>query len=133
MPVSALEKLQAWLSSYPHWDASPANICLLPKGMEETSRREDVLGNAVAGCRCYVTLFWEMPATGTEAQDAERLLKFIQWVQHQSAIGLAPQLGDVPVGEKIRTEKSGCTIGTQMVTYTVTLVADFMKVYEVKN
>lgn len=133
MPVSALEKLQAWLSAYPHWDACPANICLLPKGMEEISRQEDVLGNTVVACRCYVTLFWEMPATGNEAQDAERLLKLIQWVQHQSATGLAPQFGDVPAQEKIRTEKSGYTPGAQIITYTVTLVADFMKVYEVKS
>ena len=74
-----------------------------------------------------------MPATGTQAQDAERLLKFIQWVQHESAMGRAPKFGDVPAQEKIRTEKSGYTPGAQIITYTVTLVADFMKVYEVKN
>lgn len=133
MPVSVIEKLQNWLSTYPHWDACPANICVLPKGMEETSRREDVLGNTLVGCRYYVTLFWELPATGTEAQDAERLLKLIQWVQHQSATGLAPEFGDVPAREKIQTEKGGLTAGTQFVTYTVTLIADFMKVYEVKS
>ena len=133
MPVSVLEKLQNWLSAYPNWGACPANICVLPKGMEETSRQEDVLGNTVVGCRCYVTLLWEMPATGTQAQDGERLLKFIQWVQHQSATGLAPEFGDVPAQEKIRTEKGGYTPGTQIVTYTVTIVADFMKVYEVKS
>ena len=133
MPVSVLEKLQNWLSAYPTWGACPANICVLPKGMEETSRQEDVLGNTVVGCRCYVTLLWEMPATGTQAQDGERLLKFIQWVQHQSATGLAPEFGDVPAQEKIRTEKGGYTPGAQIVTYTVTIVADFMKVYEVKS
>ena len=133
MPVSALEKLQAWISSYPHWEDSPANVCVLPKGMEETSRREDVLGNAVAGCRYYVTLFWEIPGLCDGAESARRLLDFQSWVQQQCALGLAPKFGDVPAQETIRTEKGGCTIGTQMVTYTVTLVADFMKVYEVKS
>lgn len=131
MPVSISEKLQAWLSAYPCWEASPANVCILPKGMEEISRQEDVLGNTLVECRYYVTLFWELPATGDEAQDAERLLKFIQWVQHQSASGLAPEFGDVPAKEKIRTEKGGLTAGAQFITYTVTLIADFMKVYEV--
>ncbi len=130
MPVSALEKLQAWLSSYPHWGDCPANICVLPKGLEETSRRADVLGNVLVGCRYYVTLFWEMATRGNEAEDAEKLLKFIQWVQFQSGSGLAPQFGDVPAQEKMRTEKGGLTPGAQIVTYTVTLVADFMKIYE---
>ncbi len=131
MPVSALDKLQDWLSAYPHWEACPANVCVLPKGMEEISRREDVLGNTLVESRCHVTLFWEMPTLSDEAQNAQRLLKFIQWVQHQSASGLAPQFGDVLAQEKIRTEKGGLTPGTQTVTYTVTLVVDFMKLYEV--
>lgn len=131
MPVSALEKLQKWLATYPCWEASPANICVLPKGMEETSRREDVMGNTVAGCRYYVTLFWEMPGQGDEVENARRLLTFQNWVQEQNVLGLAPKFGDVPALEKIRAEKGGYTPGAQMVTYTVTLVADFMKVYEV--
>lgn len=133
MPVSALEKLQAWLSAYPHWEASLANICVLPKGVEETSRREDVLGNTLVGCRYYVTLFWEMTGRCDEAENARRLLEFQSWVQQQSAMGLAPKFGDVPAQEKIRAEKGGCTPGAQIVSYTVTLVADFMKVYEVKS
>lgn len=133
MPVSALEKLQEWLSSYPHWDAYPAKVCVLPKAMEELSRREDVLGNTLVECRCYVTLYWELPALDSEGENAERMLRFLQWIQFQSASGNAPRFGDDPAKERIRTEKSGMTAGAQTVTYTVTLVADFMKVYEVKN
>lgn len=131
MPVSALEKLQAWLSAYPNWEECPAKICVLPQKMEETSRREDVLGNILAGCRYYVTLFWEMAAQGDDAENARRLLDFQNWVQEQSSLGLAPHFGDVPARENIRTDKAGCTPGTQIATYTVTLIADFMKVYEV--
>lgn len=133
MPVSALEKLQKWLSVYPHWDAYPANVCVLPKAMEETSRKEDVLGNMLVGCRYYVTLFWEATGQGDEAENARRLLDFQNWVQEQSSLGLAPKFGDVPARETLRTEKGGLTPGAQMITYTVTLVADFMKIYEVKN
>ena len=130
MPVSALEKLQDWLSAYPRWEDCPANMCLLPKGMEEISRQEDILGNTLVGNRCYVNLLWEREALPDEAENAERLLKFIQWVQFQGASGAAPQFGDMPAQERIRTEKVGYTPGTQMVTYNVTLVIDFMKLYK---
>ena len=133
MPISALEKLQVWLSNYPHWDAYPANICILPKAMEETSRRVDVMGNTLVGCRYYVTLFWEIAEQCDQAEKACRLLDFQNWVQEQVTLGLAPKFGDMPTRESIRTEKGGLTAGTQITTYTVTLVADFMKVYEVKE
>ena len=130
MPISLIEKLQDWLSAYPYGEDCLANICLLPKGVEEVSRQKDILGNTLAGNRCYVNLLWEMEALPDEAQNAERLLKLIQWVQVQSASGAAPQFGDMPAQEEIRTEKAGYTLGTQMVTYTVTLVIDFMKLYK---
>ena len=132
MSVKLMDKLQTWLSRYPGWEAYPANVCMLPKGMEEISRQTDVLGNTQTGCRYYVTLFWELPTLGSTEEDTHRLLKFIQWVQQESATGHAPCLGDVPARERLRTEKGGLTPGAQNVTYTVTLVADFMKVYEVK-
>lgn len=132
MSVTIMDKLQTWLSRYPGWEECPAHVCMLPKDMEEISRRTDVLGNTQAGCRYYVTLFWELPTLGSTQEDTHRLLKFIQWVQHESATGHAPCLGDVPARERLRTEKGGLTPGAQNVTYTVTLVADFMKVYEVK-
>ena len=131
--MSALERLQAWLSTYPHWGNCPANICVLPKGLEEISRQEDVLGNTLVKCRYYVTLSWELPGQGSEAENAEKLLKFIQWVQFQSVSGLVPKFGDMSDREKIRTEKGGMTPDAQFVTYNVTLVVDFMKVYEVKE
>lgn len=130
MPVSLFEKLQAWLSAYPYWEDCLANICLLPKGVEEISRQEDILGNTLVSNRCYVNLLWEMETLSGEAENAERLLKFIQWVQFQGASGAAPQFGDMPAQERIRTEKVGYTPGTQMVTYNVTLVIDFMKLYK---
>ena len=133
MPISALEKLQEWISCYPGWDACLQNVCILPQKMEEISRQKDVLGNTLVGYRCYVTLNWEMPTLTEETQNTHRLLRFIQWVQHQSAVGYAPCFGDVPARERIRTEKGGLIPGNQTVTYTVTLVVDYMKNYEVKK
>ena len=131
MPISALEKLQRWLSSYPRWEACPARICVLPKEVKETSRREDMLGNTLVGFRCYVNLLWEMETQGEAGANTTNLLDFQNWVREQSALGLVPQFGDIPANEQIQTEKGGLTAGAQIVTYTVTLVADFMKVYEV--
>lgn len=130
MSLKVMEKLQSWLSTYPGWEGWKANVCMLPKGMEEISRHRDVLGNTQTDCRYYVTLLWEMPTLGSPEEDTQRLLKFIQWVQYESATGHAPCLGDVPARERLRTEKGGLTPGTQNVTYTVTLVADFVKAYE---
>ncbi len=133
MAGTALEKLKAWLTTYPHWDdtlqVAPAG--LISQGVEETSRREDVLGNSMVGCRYSLTLFWQMAGLPDEAENARRLLDFQQWVREQSVSGLAPRFGDMPAYEKIRAEKGGLTAGAQTVTYTVTLIADFMKVYEV--
>lgn len=133
MPASDLEKLQVWLSSYPGWERFPGNVCVLPKEKKEVFRREDVMGNGVMGCRYYVNLIWETVGQTEDAKSTLRLLDFQSWVQEQSALGLAPHFGDVPAQERMRTEKGGLTAGTQIVTYTVTLVADFTKVYEVKN
>ena len=130
MDETALENLQAWLSTYPRWEACPVDICALPNKMEELSRRKDILGNTLVENRCYVNLVWEMPALESKGENAERMLKFLQWIQFQSASGFAPQFGDVPAREIIRSEKSGFTPGAQFVTYTVTLVVDFVKAYE---
>lgn len=135
-----LKKLKAWLCTYPCWDDDmqvdfaqlrPGSSGLLPKGVEELSRREDVLGNRFVGCRYQFTLFWQMEGQGDDEEDAARLLDFQSWVREQSALDLAPRFGDVPALERIRAEKGGLTLGAQTVTYTVTLIADFMKIYEV--
>lgn len=128
--MSALEKLQTWLSTYPRREGYPAKFCVLPKEMKEISRREDVLGNTLVGCRYYVNLFWEMAGQGEDEKNATCLLDFQNWVREQSVMGLAPKFGDVPAGERVWAEKGGLTAGAQIVTYTVTLVAEFMKVYE---
>ncbi|MBR4016473.1 MAG: hypothetical protein IKK11_01495 [Oscillospiraceae bacterium] len=128
-----LEKMLAWLSTYPHWaDFLPVEYAgLLPRGLEETSRREDVLGNSLVGCRYQFSLSWKMEGQGIDTENAGRLLDFQHWVRGQSASGLAPKFGDVPARERIRAEKGGITAGAQIATYTVMLIADFMKVYEV--
>ena len=133
-----MESLLAWLSTYPQWNRfgqvrceSPSHTGLLPKSAEETSRQEDLSGNCRVGCRYTVSLFWQMDGAESDEDNAARLLDFQNWVREQSVCGLAPQFGDEPLLERIRATKGGFTANVQTVTYTVTLVADFMKVYEV--
>ena len=128
MAEEILGKLKSWLSSYPHWE----DFCLLPRAWEEISRRKDVMGNAWLGCRCYVTLFWEMEGADNDAENARRLLEFQNWVSEQCVLGLAPKFGDVSFGERIWTEKGGYTPAAQSVTYTATLVTEFVKAHTVK-
>lgn len=142
MPVAILEKLKVWLSTYPNWEDAlqvdfaegrPAFAGLLPKSLEQTSRQVDVLGNSLVEYRYYVTLYWQMTGQKNDGESACRLLDFQNWVQEQSIQGLAPHFGDVPAMERIRTEKGGFTLGAQIATYTVTLMVDFAKVYEVSE
>lgn len=128
MPAAALEKLKAWLSTYPHWE----DFRLLPTREEETARQADLLGNTAVSSKYYVNLYWQMPGQGDAGEDAQRLTELQSWVREQSLLGFTPRLGDAPAREKIRTEKGGFTPGAQTVTYTVTLVVELVKEYPVR-
>lgn len=135
-----LEKLKAWLQTFPGWDgalqldyseAVPGNTGLYPKGMTELSRREDVLGNLKVRCSYLFTL---QRAAAAGEENARWLLEFQNWVADQARLGLAPQFGDEPRTERLRAfegklqkhTQAGCAL------YTVQLCAEFTKIYEVK-
>lgn len=135
-----LEKLKAFLLTYSGWEdtlfvdyteATPGNAGLFPAGLEEISRQEDVLGNLQIACRYRFHLYRRTPAQSDGTADAQWLLDFQSWIQQQSAAGLTPQFGDVPSRERLQAEKGALQTASQTGTYTVTLIADFMKVYEV--
>ncbi len=140
--MDRLERLKAWLRSYPHWgeaqlyvdylDAVPENAGLYPRGLQEVKRTEDVLGNVTVACRYQFRLY---RMTGEGQDNAQWLLSFQQWVQQQSAMGLAPRFGDVPAKEQMRAEQGALQEVSQAGTgvYSVILIADFMKVYEVNE
>lgn len=123
-----LEKLKAWLSTYPGWEVCPPEV--LPKALEEVTRQADVLGNTLVIHRYTFSLFWQSTGQADAEIDAQGLLDFQRWVSAQCSARLAPQFGDEPAFERLRLEKSGLTLNAQTVTYTVTLLADFLKIYE---
>ena len=138
--MTDLEKVRQWLLSYPKWeeggvlyvdhtDAVPGNGGLYPLGLEELSCREDLLGNVTVQCRLRFT-FYRVTA-GQDQTHAQWLLDFQQWVQQQSAAGLAPKFGDERHKERLRAEKGKLSEASQTGTgtYAVTLTAEFIKYY----
>ena len=135
-----LEKMKTWLQTFPLWEggiqvdyleAEPGNTGLYPRGITELSRREDVLGNVKIRCRS--TFLLRKRAVGTE-ENARWLLEFQNWVMEQNRLGLAPQFGDEPKTERLwagegRLE-SHAQAGSSL--YTLQLLAEFTKIYEVK-
>ncbi len=141
--MQALETLKTWLSAFPQWDGEACyvdytegvggNTGLFPQGMEEVSRREDVLGNLQVRCRLRFRLLRMALRDGDGQKNAQWVMDFENWVQQQSAAGLTPRFGDEPASEIMRAEK-GKLSGTRQTgsgTYEVILTAEFTKYYEV--
>lgn len=140
--VQELETLKTWLETYPGWDSevcraeytegTPGNSGLFSQGLEEVSRREDVLGNLQVRCRRKFRLL-RMASSEQGQQQAQWMRDFEAWVQAQSAKGLCPRFGDDPHGAWIRAEKGKLAqirqTGSHM--YEVILTAEFTKYYEV--
>ncbi len=137
--MTELEKMRQWLQSYPGWqdtlqvdftEAAPGSAGLFSEGLEELSRQEDILGNLQIACRYRFTLYRRTPGHADGTDDARWLLDFQSWVQQQSAAGLAPRFGDIPHMERMQARKGTLKDRGQTGLYTVTLLADFTKVYE---
>ena len=133
--MTDLEKMQRWLQTYPGWqdilqvdctDPATGNSGLFCEGLEERSRQADILGNLQIGCRYRFTLYRRADRDG----DARWLLDFQNWVQTQSAMGLAPCFGDVSHLEQLQAQKGSLKERGQTALYAVTLIADFTRVYE---
>ena len=117
--MDALEKMRRFVASYPdadifesfsidYTDNVPDNGGLFPTGLVELSRSKDLLGNVTVRNQynfALYTLFTKAPGDDTGATfNAEWLMGFQEWVQEQSARGLAPAFGDVPSDESITAE-----------------------------
>lgn len=111
--MTALEKMRAWLMTCPclmpgfvletdHTAATPGSAGLYPCGLEEISRREDVLGNVTVTNRFHFVLY--QVSCGESGEQASRLMELQNWVQQQCLAGLAPHFGDVPGEETVRAE-----------------------------
>lgn len=117
--MDALAKMREFVSRYPeaevfesftidYTDNVPDNGGLFPTGLVEVSRTKDLLGNATVRNQynfALYTLFTKAPGDDLGATyNAEWVMGFQEWVQEQSALGLAPTFGDVPREESITAE-----------------------------
>ena len=129
--MTVLEKITAWLKTFPQWEENagldgmeltPGSIGLFPQGIEEIARREDVLGNVQVTSR-FTMMVYRVAAGDGPAW----MLALQQWVNQQSAAGLAPRLGDIPEKEQIRAEQGRLSAPNQTGTkrYAVKLTAEY--------
>ena len=136
--MTELELLSAWLQTFPMWDtdtqidltdAVPGSTGLFPKGLQELSRREDVLGNLTVCYRWSFTL--RRNAAGNGEENARWLMELQKWAARQSRLGLAPRFGDIPGQERLRI-CDGSLVSRQQAGssgYTALLTADFTKYF----
>ena len=145
--MNALEKIRAWLSTYPgtipmqlqvdYAAPDPNKGSIDPSGLIEVSRTEDILGNITVENQLNFTLYFVfLKAPGDDAgatENADMLLHFQRWVQEQSIRKLVPVFGDDPKTETVKAQNgsiySAAEDGTAM--YTVQLAVNFIKKYEV--
>lgn len=145
--MTALEKIRDFIRSYPgadilrdfqvdFTDQVPANGGIFPSGLVEISRKADVLGNISVTNQYNFGLYYVFPKSPGDdegaAVNAGWLMDFQEWVQEQSALGLAPAFGDAPGKERIAAQ-NGVLYDAQdegLATYMVQLSVQFVKEFE---
>ena len=107
MNETYFEQLLQWLARCPALtgidlrvdDLPPAagTGALFPKGVEQTDRWQNLLGQVTTRQKMQLVLRLNLPFVpgdaNLSAQTARRLLELQAWVAEQSAAGLAPRLG----------------------------------------
>ena len=135
--MTELEKLENWLKTFPLCDGSlsidvtdavPGGMGLYPKGLQELSRREDVLGNLTV---CYRWSFALHRSQATQTREnAQWLMELQKWAANQCRQGLAPRFGDVQAAERLRICEGTLVHRKEGGSgYTALLTADFTKIY----
>lgn len=139
--MTVLRKIQNWLKTYPQWtdelrvdytNAMSGNAGVFPQGIQELSRRQDVVGNVTVTNRLSFTILRVTGGQQNKEEQAAWLIDFQNWVQQQSVSGNAPTFGDVPAKEKLWAEqgKLKSTSQTGTARYTVRLITEFTKIYK---
>lgn len=148
--MTALEKIKTWLATYSgfdilerfqvdYTDQIPANGGVFPSGLEEITRRTDIVGNSTVENQYNFGLYYVfLKAPGDDAGatiNADWIMDFQEWAQAQSVTGEAPVFGDVPAAERIIAQNGILYDATDegLATYMVQLSVRFIKKFEVKN
>lgn len=146
MDSNPLQTMRDFVATFPDWDILshlrmdytdqvPDCAGLFPGGMVEVSRHHDIVGNVWAVNQYNFALYTNMAKSPDEDDGAsfnqDWVMKFQQWVQRQSMLGLAPTFGDVPREETL-TAQNGAIYSTDdegTALYVVQLSATYTILY----
>lgn len=149
--MTALEKVRAWISTYPGYDilsgfqvdytdqmtANSGGI--FPSGLVEVSRTKDITGTVTVTNQYNFALYYtfiKSPGDDVGATlNADWVMDFQEWVQAQSITGQAPVFGDRPNSERIIAQNGTLyefdAEGTAL--YAVQLSVQFFKIFKEEN
>lgn len=144
-----LERLRAWLASYPGYNILdnmlvdyineiPGAASLMPAGLVEISRTEDILGNVTVRNQYNFGLYLALEKSPGDdiasAYNAGWVLDFQRWVQAQSVTRAAPTFGNIDQRRETIKAQNGALLDTGkegVAVYVVQLSAEFSTFYEV--
>ena len=144
-----LERLRVWLATYPGYDILdnmlvdyineiPGAASLMPAGLAEISRTEDILGNVTVRNQYNFGLYLALEKSPGDdiasAYNAGWVLDFQRWVQAQSATRAAPTFGNIDQRRETIKAQNGALLDTGkegVAVYVVQLSAEFSTFYEV--
>lgn len=146
--MTDLARIREWLNTFPkinrlqglkvdYYSTQLDNSSIAPSGLQEISRKTDILGNVEVKNQYNFSLEFVLtksPGDDVGAEEnADWLLEFQRWVQEQSVRKLVPTFGDEPSTETIKAQNGANTYadieGNGV--YTVLLSINFTKKYEV--
>lgn len=144
-----LERLRVWLATYPGYDILdnmlvdyineiPGAASLMPAGLTEISRTEDILGNVTVRNQYNFGLYLALEKSPGDdiasAYNAGWVLDFQRWVQAQSVTRAAPTFGNIDQRRETIKAQNGALLDTGkegVAVYVVQLSAEFSTFYEV--
>lgn len=144
-----LERLRTWLASYPGYNILdnmlvdyineiPGAASLMPAGLTEISRTEDILGNVTVRNQYNFGLYLALEKSPGDdiasAYNAGWVLDFQRWVQAQSVTRAAPTFGNIDQRRETIKAQNGALLDTGkegVAVYVVQLSAEFSTFYEV--
>lgn len=145
---SDLQRIIAWIGTYPGHnilkdfgvdfvDRVPDTGAIMPSGLMELARRENLLGDVTVHNRYNFAVYYVFPKAPHDSAgasfNADWVDDFQHWVQEQSVRRLAPVFGNTDTRSERITAQNGTlyslpTEGTAM--YLVQLAVEFKKLYE---
>lgn len=146
---SDLDRLRDWLATYPGYDILhnmlvdyideiPGAASLMPAGLVEISRTEDILGNVTTQNQYNFGLYLALEKSPGDdiasTYNAGWVLDFQRWVQAQSVTHVAPTFGNVDQHQEAIKAQNGALLDTDekgVAVYIVQLSAEFKVKYEV--